>query len=301
MKKNYKNNLIIVFLITLLTLYIINSSLIVESIIDYTLLFTKKLFPASFIFFIISSLLIDYNFIEKISRLLHINGAVFYVVVMSMISGFPSGSKYIKDLYIRNIISVKTANYLICFTHFPNPIFILGSVSSLFTNKYYAVYILISLILSNLLIGLISKPKEKNSIIYNYKDYKSFSLYLSDAIINSSRTMIIIYGISLFFYLIITVINHYFSFDLYPYVFFNGLFDLTKGIFLTSVISNDIVKSILIILFISFGGISINMQVKSIISDTPISYKKFFIARLYQAVISAIIFLNIIYWTNYIN
>ena len=292
MKKNYKNNLIIIFLMTLLILYIINSNLIVKSIIDYTLLFTKKLFPASFIFFIISSLLIDYNFIEKISRLLHINGAIFYVVVMSMISGFPSGSKYIKDLYQKNIINIRTANYLISFTHFPNPIFILGSVSSLFINKKYSLYILLSLIISNLVIGLITRPKEKSYIVYRNKDIKSFSIYLSSAIINSTKTMILIYGTSLFFY---------FSFNLYTYIMLNGIFDLTKGIFLTSLINSDISKSILIILFISLGGISINMQVKSIISDTSISYKKFFIARVYQSIISIIIFLFIIYWTNYIN
>ena len=240
MKKFSKNNFIITLLITLLLLYIINSNLIVKSIIDYTILFTKKLFPASFIFFIISSLLIDYNFIEKISKLLHINGACFYVVVMSMISGFPSGSKYIKDLYTKNIINLKTANYLIRFTHFPNPIFILGSVATIFQNKKYPLYILITLIISNLLIGIITKPKEKSFIKYQNTSIDSFPINLSKAIINSSKTMIIIYGTSLFFFLIITVINNYLCVNIYLYILLNGIFDLTKGIFLTSIISSSI-------------------------------------------------------------
>ena len=301
MKKNYKNNFIIILLITLLILYVINSNLIILSIIEYTKLFIKKLFPASFIFFIISSLLIDYSFIEKISKLLHINGANFYVIIMSMISGFPSGSKYIKDLYKRNIISLKTANYLIGFTHFPNPIFVLGSTPILFHNKNYSLYILISIIISNLIIGLITHPKEKNYIIYQNKEIKSFSTNLSNAIINSFKVMLLIYGTSIFFYLIITIINNYLKFNLYPYIILNGLFDLTKGIFLTSLINNDMIKAILVILFISLGGISINMQVKSIISDTSISYKKFLISRIYQFIISLCIFLMIINWTNNIN
>ena len=234
MKKNYKNNFIITFLIIILILYTINSNLVVNSILEYTELFIKKLFPASFIFFIISSLLIDYNLPEKLSKLLHINGAIFYIVIMSMISGFPSGSKYIKDLYQKNIIDIKTANYLITFTHFPNPIFILGSVTTIFKNKIYPVYILISLILSNLLIGLITHPKNKSKMAYIKKDNKSFSIYLTNSITSSIKTMIIIYGTSIFFYLIVTIINNYLKLNLYSYILLNGIFDLTKGIFLTS-------------------------------------------------------------------
>ncbi len=296
MKKNYKSNLIIILLVFLLILYLINSPLVIKSILEYTKLFLEKLFPASFIFFTISSLLIDYNFIEKVSKSLHINGAIFYVVVMSLVSGFPSGSKYIKDLLSKNIISLKTANYLILFTHFPNPIFILGSVSILFKNTRYALYILIALIVSNLIIGLILKPKEKERITYNNKDYQSFSISLSNAIKDSIKTLILIYGTSVFFYLIITVLNHYLSLSLYNYILMNGIFDLTKGIFLTSLIRNDIRKAILVILFTSFGGISINMQVKSIISDTKINYYNFLIGRIFQFIISCIIFLFIVNW-----
>lgn len=284
-------------LLVLLILYLINSPLITKSIIDYTSLFIEKLFPASFIFFTISSLLIEYDFIENISKFLHINGAIFYVIIMSLISGFPSGSKYIKDLLDKDIIDIKTANYLIIFTHFPNPLFILGSVSLLFKNSHYAAIILISLITSNLIIGLITRPKDKTHIITKTKkEYKSFSIYLVNSIKSSLKTLILIYGTSVFFYLIAVIINNYISFSVYNYVLINGLFDLTKGIFLTSLIQNDILKSIFIILFISFGGISINMQVKSIITDTNIKYKNFFIGRVFQFIISTIIFLLIINW-----
>lgn len=296
MKKKYQTNIIIIFLIILLCLYLLNSPLVIKSILDYTKLFLEKLFPASFIFFIISSLLIDYNFIEIISNYLHINGAIFYVVMMSLISGFPSGSKYIKDLLKRKIISEKLANYLIIFTHFPNPIFILGSVSILFKNEKYALYILISLIISNIIIGIILRPKEKEIIIYQKNSKTNFSFYLSKAIKDSIKTLILIYGTSVFFYLIIAIINHYIKLPLYSYILANGLFDLTKGIFLTSLIKNDFIKALFIILFTSFGGISINMQVKSIISDTNIKYYNFLIGRLFQFILSVLIFLLIINW-----
>lgn len=291
MKKFRKNNLIIIFLILLLTLFIINSELVIKSILSYTNLFMEKLFPASFIFFIISSLLIDYNFIEKISKLLHINGSIFYVVVMSMLSGFPSGSKYITDLLERELISTKIANYLIIFTHFPNPIFILGSVSSIFKDKMIPIFILISLIISNLLIGVFLYPKDKEKFKITKSEPTNFSINLKKAIYGSIRTMILIYGTSVFFYLIITILNNYLNLSLYNYIFVNGLFDLTKGVFLTSLINNEVLRAIYIIIFISFGGISINMQVKSIIADTNIKYKNFILGRFFQIILSMSIFL----------
>lgn len=291
MKKFRKNNLIIIFLILLLTLFIINSELVIKSILSYTNLFMEKLFPASFIFFIISSLLIDYNFIKKISKLLHINGSIFYVVVMSMLSGFPSGSKYITDLLERELISTKVANYLIIFTHFPNPIFVLGSVSSIFKNKMIPVFILISLIISNLLIGIFLYPKDKEKFKIIKSESTNFSINLKKAIYGSIKTMILIYGTSVFFYLIITILNNYLNLSLYNYIFVNGLFDLTKGVFLTSLINHEVLRAIYIIIFISFGGISINMQVKSIIADTNIKYKNFILGRFFQIILSMSIFL----------
>lgn len=296
MKKKYQSNYILLFLLGLLFLYLMNSTLITKSILDYTSLFVEKIFPASFLFFTLSSLLIDYHFIEKIETLLKVSGPIFYIVMMSLISGFPSGSKYIKDLLDKDLISDKTANYLITFTHFPNPMFILGSVTILFPDKTYARYILFSLIAANLLLGIILKPKEKEILPKRPQQEVNFSTSLATAITSSLKTILLIYGTSVFFFLIATIINHYLTLPLQEYIFINGLFDLTKGIFLTSLLKSPLLKALFIIFFISFGGISVNIQIKSIIADTNIKYKNFLLGRLFQFIIAALFFLLIINW-----
>lgn len=296
MKKNKKSNIILVTLICLMILYIINSTLITKNILIYTKLFFEKLFPASFLFFTFSSLLIDYNIIEKISNTLKINGANFYVIAMSLISGFPSGSKYTKDLLEKNLITEKNANYLIKFTHFPNPVFILGPVSLLFPNKTYALKILICIITANFIIALINHPKEKNTLLIKRKETTSFAKALPKAILSSCKTLIIIYGTSIFFYLIITMINHYINLPLPEYVLINGIFDLTNGTFLTSLIANNTLRSMYIIFFFCFGGLSVHMQTKSIIADTKIKYKNFLIGRIAQTIIACLLLILIINW-----
>lgn len=292
MKKKYKNYIIIITILILMITSLVNSKYLIYQVLEYTNLFITKLFPATFIFFILSSLLINYGFIELISKILHINGASFYVILMSMISGFPSGSKYIKELLDNNEIDISTANYLISFTHFPNPLFVLGTVNIIIKSTHLSYLILISIILSNLIIGIILKKKSKSKIPPTVKtEYNSFSNYLTKAINSSIKTIILIYGTSLFFFLISAYIIKYLNAPPIINVLINGFFDLTKGVASVATINNNILKCILIITFISFGGISINMQVKSIIENTNISYKNFLIGRIYQVIISNAIFI----------
>lgn len=301
MKKNYHQFLIIIFLLIILISSLFNSNLIITSILEYTELFLTKLFPVSFIFFILSSLLIDYGLIETISKLFHINGATFFVTLMSLVSGFPSGSKYTKELLAKELITKDYANYLIKFTHFPNPLFVLGSVNIVLNNYNISFYLLISIILSNLIIALFLKPKVKISLPNKTLSITSFPQSLQNAIFSSFKTIILIYGTSLFFYLISILLSNILSLNNYNYVILMGIFDLTKGVFSTTIISSILIRALIILIFISFGGVSIHMQVKSILFNSDIKYSSFLKGRLLATFLSIVIFLLIINWTNYIN
>lgn len=290
MKKTYQRSIIITFLLTLLILYTINSTIVIKSILDYTNLFITKLFPTNFIFFMLSTILIDQGLIELINNKLKLNGSIFYVTIMSILSGIPSGSKYTKDLLDKGLISNKTANYLLSFTHFPNPMFVLNTVTILL-NKTLALKILICLILSNLIIALIFKPPKKEVITINDSSSKDFSESLSKAIIDSLKVILIIYGTSVFFYLITVIINKYLTLNVLSHVLLNGIFDLTKGVFSISLLSNKLLKSLLIIIFFSFGSLSIHIQIKSIITNTSLKYKYFILGRLLQILFATILFL----------
>lgn len=79
MKKTYRSILLLVTLITILLLYLVNAQFIITNIINYSKLFLTKLFPVSFLFFIISNLLIEYGLIELISYYLKINISKYYI------------------------------------------------------------------------------------------------------------------------------------------------------------------------------------------------------------------------------
>lgn len=289
MNKTSKSILILVTLIIILCLYLINSKIIINSFLDYSYLFITTLFPVSFIFFIISSLLIDYGIIELINKYLHLNTTKLYVLVLSLISGFPSGAKYTKELLEKDLINSLEANQIIMFSHFPNPLFVLGSINLILKDNTLCLKLLISIILSNIIIFFFNR-KSSNKIITTYNYPISFSNSLSKAITNSFNIILLIYGTSIFFYLLTVIITKYLFINNYSYVLINGIFDLTKGVFSTTLINNIYLRAYFILFFISFGSISIHMQIRSIISNTSINYYYFIKGRIISTIISLILF-----------
>ena len=288
MKKNMKNILIIVILCMILGISFINSETIIQEFISYSLLFLQKLFPPSFLFFTISSLLIDYHLVEIIQKNFHIHSTYFYIFIMSLISGFPSGSIYIKEMLEKKQISIEEANQMIKYAHFPNPIFTLHMTSSLIHNQKIPIYLLLSILISNLIIFLITpkyKTNNKKEIIFP----KDFSTSLKKAINHSINSIVIIYGISIIFSLISYLITSHIH-NKNIYVLLSGLFDLTKGITTTALLQNDLTKAFYILLFITLGSLSIHMQTKSILQDTSIKYTSFLKGRIIGSIISQIVF-----------
>ena len=283
MTKNIKSTLVLTLLFTLLILYIKESNLIIKEYLNYTNLFITKLLPSVFIIYILSDLLINYgiiNILKKITKY----PTTLYILLISLISGFPSGPKTIKNLKEQNYISEEESNKLIKYTHFPNPIFVFSTIS-LITKNIKIIYI--SIIISNLIILINNKPQSTNKLP-NIKE-KDFTSVLSNSIINTLKIIILIYGTSIFFYLISVILIKYLN-TKKLYILINILFDLTKGIQTTSLINNQTLKDLIIILLLTISPLNINIQIKSILSDTNIKYINFIKGRVTSCILTSIIY-----------
>ena len=283
MLKNIKRPFILTLLFTLLILYIKDSNLIIKEFLSYTNIFITKLFPSVFIIYILSDLLINYGIIKLLKKITKYPTTI-YILLISLISGFPSGPKTIKDLNNKEFISEEESNKLIKFTHFPNPIFLFSTIS-LITKNISIIYI--SIIISNLIILVINKPKSNNKLP-NIKE-QDFTTTLSNSIIKTLKIIILIYGTSIFFYLISVIILKYLN-NQDLYILINILFDLTKGITTTSLINNQLLKDLVIILLLTISPLNINIQIKSILSDTNIKYINFIKGRIISSILTIIFY-----------
>ena len=69
-----------------------------------------------------------------------------------------------------------------------------------------------------------------------------------------------------------------------------GILEITMGLKDLSLLNlSPIYKTIISSMLISFGGLSIHMQVISLIINTPIKYKYFLQGRLYQTILSGLL------------
>ena len=258
-----------------------------------------NLFPAMIPFFIISELLINYGFVEIMAFLLrpimkhlfHLNENCAYIIILSMLSGTPANAKYVKELLNNKKIGIKDANKILLFSHFVNPIFIIGTVGQMYLgNKKLGIIILISGYITNLIVGIFlrdEKVKAVEDVKLNRKTNlknKSFISVLKSSIVNTSKTLVIVFGIITSCIVFSNILNAYFKFN--PLL--NGILEITNGLNYVGVSNIKIIfKIILSSFYLNFGGLSIHAQVFSILDNKKIRYLPYLEARVISGILSS--------------
>lgn len=302
--KNKIFNLIIIISFIILSFSILIHKQLVFETIHYSLnIWVNTLIPSMFPFFVISDILINYNitnFIPKFitntfSKLFNISPTSTTIFFLSLISGFPSSARNIKNYYQKGLISLNEANHILLFTHFSNPIFILSTIAIFFlNNELYGYIVLISHYLGNFLIGIFLRNKSTITNIKNYTESPSicqnFSKTLITSIKSSIDTLLLILGTLTSFLIVSSFIIEFLNLPSYPSAILKGILEMTMGLKDLSLLNiPDIYKVVISTMFLSFGGLSVHLQIISQIVDTNINYQKFFITRIYHALISGFI------------
>lgn len=285
---------ILIFLILLYSEAIINNILL-----SFNICF-KNLFPSLIPFLLLSNILINYNFTEELAtifefittRIFKTNKYTAFAIIMSMISGTPSNSKYLKDLYDNNLINENDIKKCLNFCHFTNPIFIINTIGiTFFNNKNMGLIILISHFFSSFILGIIYRTTNCNHIISNYKkkatNNNKFINVLNNSIINTTNTLLLILGVITFCLIITGLIDNIFNIS-NNYKFIYGLLEITQGLKYLSLSNINIyIKSIITSFMISFGGLCIHIQVFSILDNKKIRYIPYLFSRIFHGIISA--------------
>lgn len=258
-----------------------------------------SLFPSIFPFLLITKLIIYYNILDNFNnifskylvKIFNVSKYSSYIIIISMFTGFPTSAIYINELLNCNKISVSEANKLITFTCFANPIFIISFIGeNLLNNRNLGILIYIIHIISGLAIAFIFKSNIKNNIYVNNNINRySFSTTLIKSINESFITLINMLGIIIFFLIIISIIDTFFINNLISFIL-KCILELTTGvIFIAKSKINIKLKTAIIGAILSFNGLSVQFQIKSIIDNSPISFKKYFIARIIHSLLCFLI------------
>lgn len=207
------------------------------------------------------------------------------------------------------------AERIIAFTNNSGPLFILGTVGiSMFYNKEIGILLLITHFLASLTVGIIFRnwKKNKDNLSQNYLNleknnsnnvsFSNLGEILGDSIKNATTLILTIGGFIVLFSVIISILESSKIFDIICNFLTNfgiskecsssilyGLLELTNGLKLSSSLQvKNLSTNIIISAFIlGFGGISVLLQVYSVISKHGISIKPYLYGKILQAFISA--------------
>ena len=255
--------------------------------------------PCVLPFMIISKILLNLSPIETLSKKIFSPiGKIYgtsamsgYCFFMSIISGYPVGSKLILDLHEKGEITTQDACKMSSFCSNSGPMFIVGSVGCMFLKDYTAgIIIFISHILSALINGLvyrgltINSPQTKRSL----KGEKKASF--GDVIYSSVQASLIVGAIICLFFIVIEWTSPFLT--IFPVEIrgvFEGIIEITKGSMDLSNLSSKVLSISLLSFVITFGGISTILQSMSFLKKAGVSSWLFTLQKLSQATIALVI------------
>ena len=306
-------------------------------------LWTNSVIPSLFPFFVATELLMHTNIIYQLGNILNrfmnplfnIRGEGSFAFIMGIISGYPIGAKIATNLRQKSICSKEECERLLSFTNNSGPLFIIGSVGILmYRNTTIGILLFLTHFLASLTVGFIfrfwkknTKQKNNSPILQNSSEMKNYATFsnlgeiLSESIMNSIKSILLIGGFVVIFSVIISILKtsgilnvitlslssifNFFNIDIsFIEPLFTGLLEITNGI---NTISNIPCKKLSInIIFTSFllgfGGISILLQVLSITSKSDLSIKPYIYGKILHGIIAALytyIFINILPFFNF--
>lgn len=299
--KKYINAFIIIITTFFMFMFIFNRELIFDTVSFSLNIWVNNIVPCLFPFFILTDILISYNFvsylpkgfIKFLSWLFHIRQEAVLVFLLSMISGFPTNARNTRKLYDMKVLNVKEASHLLSFTHFSNPLFILGTVSIFFLNdKRLGIIILVAHYMSNIILGILFR---NNGFLYDnsrnvFNNNISFSNTFINAIKTSVDSILLICGVITCFLVISSIFIKFLNLNNFNSMVVKCLLEITIGIKEVCSINLDKRSLAMIISFIlSFGGLSVHAQVKAQLIGTDISTRPYLVGRVFQALISIVL------------
>lgn len=321
-KKVLPFSLIICFFICCLVL---NPQRYIESVYQGMLLFAKNVAPALFPFFFFTKLLTGLGTANTLGRLLkkpvsRLYNAPYesgYILIMSLISGYPIGAKLISDFYENRVFTLQECKKVSTFTSTSGPLFVVGTVGTLMLSSPKAGYILfVCHALGAILNGLIYRGRQSEQNITPPLNVKRDDDFLNTSITSSILSVLVVGGYIAIFSMVIDV-----ALDLKIIDFFAKLITPVLGLFgLDSAIASPMIISLVeitrgcqafaksgvsikIILpfvagLLSFGGLSITFQSLTFLRQCKVRTLFYFLAKSTQAIISfllTLIAVNIFY------
>ena len=275
-----------------------NSSDIISTVKSSLSLCFSTVIPSIFPFMVLSGALVavttkdTFRYLEPLTKkLFGINSQCITPIICGFLCGFPIGAKCTAELYRSRTISQSEAESLVAFSNNPGPMFVIGVVGiGLFKSFKIGIFLYLVQLFSSLCSAVVLKNFTTHKAFVNssYAERKKdFSSCVCDSIIGTLN----ICGFVMFFSVVTHLLSPLSAFmpeEVSSVIY--CLAEITNGIYhLASLNFSKAHKLALASFTLAWSGFSVHMQVKSLISDTNLSLKKYYITKASSGVFSALV------------
>ncbi len=253
-------------------------------------LWLTDVLPALLPFFICA------NFLQNIDVTKHLSAGVF-PFVMSVLSGYPMGSKIVGDLRRKNDISLKEAMRLMSFCNTSGPAFIIGAVGVGMLGTSVGGAIIAFSHYSGALINRFVYSK-----FIKAERYESVSITIGNTPIQEALTDAIQMSLKSLGIILAYIVIFMFATDMLEFLgilsfsdsdgmsaLIKGIFEMTVGCEAVSEVADVTigVKTVLCTFILSWGGLSIFGQTMSMLSGSGISAGYILLTKITHGLFSA--------------
>ena len=256
------------------------------------------LIPSLFPFVVLVSIINSSGLSQRISKIVGVPlGVIFGIsesassaIILGALGGFPIGAVCTRELYTSAEITKSDAERLITFTNNASPAFCIGVVgASFFGDTAFGVRLYLCQMISGVTVGILQRKKVcAQSVSKNGTEHIDLARTVTAAISNGALTMLTICAFAVFFAVVgdalCTTVRHYFG-DMFA-TLVGATCEITLGA-RTSVTLGGNISRILCAFAVGWSGISVHMQVSSILADTKISMRRYYLCKLMQGILTA--------------
>ena len=304
---------ILIFLIIALSIY---PSVYSKATFKGLTLWATAVLPSLLPYFFLTALLTKINVLSGfcnsltplVKKPFRLSGTAVYAFLISILSGYPVGSKTIADLSEQNLITNGEATRMSLLCSTSGPLFVIGAVgSTMFKSNGGGFILYLSHVLSALLTALIFRKaggKEKLVSAKYLTEKDDNALY--NAVYSSVISALIVGGFVSVFFVISEILTDFKILE--PLTLLTssvlaplgcgklegsavsvGLIEFTKGCMLLSSVGTNAITLSLACFLITFGGLSAILQSVVFLKRANVSAKFFLLGKLVQGTIAGIL------------
>lgn len=255
-----------------IVLFALDSQTAITAAKDAVILCGQAVIPALFPIFFLCILLTGNVQIQK-SGALNARGGLSRNVLGSpllltcFLGGYPAGAQSVAQVYKNRSLSRYQASRLLACCNQAGPAFIFGILGSQFESKFapWALWLvqILSITVMWFLFGASVKTQSQPPA--------ESRVFPAGALSAAIRAIARVCGWVILFRCLIGYMNKYMVFpDVKVQILISGLLELTNGCLLLSQIISEPIRFILCSVLLTFGGICVTFQTKSVIGDLPV-------------------------------